>query len=58
VITGEQGKNNEHPIVDNVQNSFIDALIFDLIDKVVFVVFTLYSRIDVDRGVAKFSYLF
>ncbi len=44
-ITGVQGKNNEYHIVDKVQNSFIDALIFDLIDNVVFVVFALYSRL-------------
>ncbi len=41
---GVQGKNNEYHIVDKVQNSFIDALIFDLIDNVVFDVFALYSR--------------
>jgi hypothetical protein len=41
--SGVQGKNNEYHIVDKVQNSFIDALIFDLIDNVVFVVFALYS---------------
>jgi hypothetical protein len=44
--TGVQGKNNEYHIVDKVQNSFIDALIFDLIDNVVFVVFALYSSIN------------
>jgi hypothetical protein len=43
--SGVQGKNNEYHIVDKVQNSFIDALIFDLIDNVVFVVFALYSSI-------------
>jgi hypothetical protein len=43
--TGVQRKNNEYHIVDKVQNSFIDALIFDLIDNVVFVVFALYSRL-------------
>jgi hypothetical protein len=41
---GVQRKNNEYHIVDKVQNSFIDALIFDVIDNVVFVVFALYSR--------------
>ncbi len=43
MYSGVQGKNNEYHIVDKVQNSFIDALIFDLIDNVVFVVFALYS---------------
>jgi hypothetical protein len=32
--SGVQGKNNKYHIVDKVQNSFIDALIFDLIDNV------------------------
>ncbi len=45
LYSGVQGKNNEHHIVDELQNSFIDALIFDLIDNVVFVVFALYSSI-------------
>jgi hypothetical protein len=43
--SGVQGKNIEYHIVDKVQNSLIDALIFDLIDNVIFVVFALYSRI-------------
>jgi hypothetical protein len=43
--TGVQGKNNEYHIVDRVENSFIDALIFDLIDNVLFVDFALYSSI-------------
>jgi hypothetical protein len=43
--SGVQGKNNEYHIVDKVKNSFIVALIFDLIDYVVFVVFALYSSV-------------
>jgi hypothetical protein len=43
--SGVQGKNNEYHIVDKVQNSYENTLIFDLIDNVVFVVFALYSRI-------------
>jgi hypothetical protein len=43
--SGVQGKNNEYHNVNKGQNSFIDTLIFDLIDNVVFVVFALYSRI-------------
>jgi hypothetical protein len=44
---GVQGKNNEYHIANKVQNSFKDALIFDLIDNVVFVVFALNSRMSV-----------
>jgi hypothetical protein len=39
--SGVQGKNNEYHNVNKGQNSFIDTLIFDLINNVVFVVFTL-----------------
>jgi hypothetical protein len=41
-----QGKNNAYHNVNKVQNSFIDALILNLIDIVVCVAFALYSRID------------
>jgi hypothetical protein len=43
-VSRVQSKNNVYHIVDKVQNSFIDTLVFDLIDNVVFVVFALYSR--------------
>ncbi len=44
-----QGKNNEYHNVNKGQNSFIDTLIFDLIDNVVFVVFALYSSLLINR---------
>ncbi len=53
---GVQGKNNEYHIVDKVQNSFIDALIFDLIDNVVFVVFALYSRMALHTECGYFTF--
>jgi hypothetical protein len=51
LYAGVQGKNNEYHNVDKVQNSFIDALIFDLIDNVVFVVFALYSSMPYFRPI-------
>jgi hypothetical protein len=47
MYTGVQGKNNVYHNVDKVLNSFADALILNLIDIVVFVVFVLYSSIRV-----------
>jgi hypothetical protein len=47
--TGVQSKNNVYHNVDKVQNSFIDALILNLIDIVVYVVFALYSSIVNDQ---------
>ncbi len=44
---GVQGKNNTYHNVNNVQNSFIDTLILNLIDIVACIVFTLYSRIGI-----------
>jgi hypothetical protein len=48
--TGVQGKNNAYHNVNKVQNSFIEALILNLIDIVVCVVFAWYSRIAVING--------
>ncbi len=42
-FTGVQGKNNAYHNVSKVQSSFINALILNLIDIVVCVVFALYS---------------
>jgi hypothetical protein len=47
--TGVQGKNNEYHIVDKVENVCVNKYIFDLIDNVVFVVFALYSRKNLNR---------
>ncbi len=41
--SGVQSKNNVYHIVDKVQNSYENALKFDLIDNVVYVVLALYS---------------
>ncbi len=43
--SGVQSKNNEYHIVDKVQISYENTLIFNLIDNVAYVVFALYSRI-------------
>jgi hypothetical protein len=61
--SGVQGKNNARHNVNKVENSFIDALILNLIDIMVCVVFVLYSRIDIPAnlgnagGVMKISSL-
>ncbi len=44
-VTGVQSKNNAYHNVNKVQNSFTDALILNLIDIVLCVVFALYSRV-------------
>jgi hypothetical protein len=43
--TGVQSINNVYANANKVQNPFIDALIFDLIDNGVYVVYALYSSI-------------
>jgi hypothetical protein len=47
MYSGVQGKNNAYHNINKVQNSFIDALILNLIDIVVNVVFSLYSSISI-----------
>jgi hypothetical protein len=47
--SGVQGKNNAYHNVNKVRNSFIDALIMNLIDIEVCVVFALYSKIGNDQ---------
>jgi hypothetical protein len=49
INAGVQSINNVYANVNKVQNPFIDALIFDLIDNGVYVVYALYSRM-VDSG--------
>jgi hypothetical protein len=44
--SGVQSINNVYANVNKVQNPFIDALIFDLIDNGVYVVYALYSSIE------------
>jgi hypothetical protein len=43
--TGVQGISGVYASVNKVQNPFIDALIFDLVDGGVYVVYALYSRV-------------
>jgi hypothetical protein len=45
--TGVQSKNNEYHIVNKVENQGIYEWILNLIDNVVFVVFILYSSIQI-----------
>jgi hypothetical protein len=40
-------KNNKYHIVDKVQNSYENTLIFDLFEILVLVVFALYSSVNV-----------
>jgi hypothetical protein len=47
--TGVQGRNNAYHNVNKVQNPFIDALILNLIDIVVCVVFALYSSLPKEK---------
>ncbi len=54
LYAGVQGKNNAYHNVNKVQNSYIDALILNLIGIVVCVVFALYSSIIVNK--ANFKY--
>jgi hypothetical protein len=45
--SGVQSINNVFHIVDKVENVGVNKYIFDLIDNVEYVVYALYSRIDV-----------
>jgi hypothetical protein len=47
LYSGVQGKSNAYHNVNKIQNSFTDALILNLIDIVVCVVFALYSSIEI-----------
>ncbi len=53
IYTGVQSINNVYANVNKVQNPFIDALIFDLIDNGVYVVYALYSSTVIQNFLVK-----